>query len=72
VASEDLAIKLDGHQKERVITSVLEGRHELRLIHRKERWAARYLVVVAPGSTTRVAVNREIDVHPRPSADLQP
>ena len=71
-ASEDLAIKLDGHQKGRVITSVLEGRHELRLIHRKERWAARYLVVVSPGQTTRVVVNRALDVHPKPLSNRLP
>ncbi|HQQ01136.1 MAG TPA: hypothetical protein PLY86_21985 [bacterium] len=57
--SEDLLIVLDGHQKGKVIPSVPQGRHYLKMIDPIERWSVDYVLVVAGGHETRVVV------HPR-------
>jgi hypothetical protein len=54
--SEDLLIVLDGHQKGKVIPSVPEGRHYLKMIDPIERWSVNYVLVVSGGRETRVVV----------------
>jgi len=56
-ASDDLLITLDGHQKGRMIYSVQQGRHSLRLIDPRERWACAFHLVVGPDTTLRVPVD---------------
>ncbi|HOE11390.1 MAG TPA: hypothetical protein PLQ35_06100 [bacterium] len=64
--SEDLLIVLDGHQKGKVIPSVPEGRHYLKMIDPIERWSVDYVLVVSGGRETRVIVSKSRDLQYKP------